>query len=225
MTMSPSIDELDDLKRAWQSLDRRVERQEAQSRQRGTQERRARARSGLRPLVIGQLIQAALGLAFALAFASFWVDHLDTPHLAICGALLHAYAVMLLAFAVRDLAMIKRIDYAAPVLEIQKRLANLRAWRLRAGLWFAVAGCFMWTPLLILAFYWMGVDLWVVKPVMVWLYVASSFACLGLSYALLRFSRRPGKERLAKALHDSSVGRSLARALAAVAEVERFERG
>ena len=45
------------------------------------------------------------------------------------------YGVMMIIFAARDLYLIKDFDYAAPVLVLQKQIAELRRWHLRAGLW------------------------------------------------------------------------------------------
>jgi hypothetical protein len=184
----------------------------------------ASLRGGFRPLVAGQTIQIIFGVMLALYSGGFWFRHLGTPHLMIYGLLLHAFALMMIVFASRDLVLIYGIDYDAPVLAIQKQIAALRAWRRRAGLWFAVTGCFMWTPFLLVIFYAMGVDVWVRKPQVVGWYIASSFLCLGLSYGLLRWSRRPGQTRLAKFLQDSSADRSVTRAQAMLEEIDRFER-
>ena len=215
---------LDDLKIAWQTLDRRLERQHALALQQFKETKLARLRGGFRPLVTAQSIQVIFGVMLALYSGGFWFRHLGTPHLMVYGLLLHAFALMMIVFASRDLVLINSIDYDAPVLAIQKQIAVLRAWRLKAGVWFAVTGCFMWTPFILVMFYVMGVDVWVRNPRVVGWYVASSFLCLGLSYALLVWSRRPGQTRLAKHLQDSSAGRSVTRAQAMLDEIERFER-
>jgi hypothetical protein len=215
---------LDDLKTAWQALDRKLERQHTLALHQFKDTKLANLRGGFRPLVTGQTIQIVIGVLVALFAGGFWFKHIGAPHLMICGLLLQAFAVMTLVFAIRDLVLIHGIDYDAPVLAIQKQLAALRAWRLRAGVWFAVAGCLMWAPCLLILFYVMGADVWVRKPQVVYWYIASSFLCLGLSYGLLWWSRRPGQERLAKYLRDSSAGKSVTRAQEMLAEIECFER-
>lgn len=222
--MNMPTTELDDLKAAWQMMNRKLERQHALALHQFKESKMARFRSGFQPLVAGQVIQLVLGAILAAICARFAVQHLLTPHLLVYGASLQAYGLMLALFAVRDLVLISRIDYDAPVIIIQKQIAALRAWHLRAGLWFAVGGCFMWTPLLLVIFYAAGADLWLVKPQMVYWNVLSSFVCLGASYGLVLWSRRPGQEKLAKHLSDSSVGRSVARAQALLEEIEQFER-
>jgi hypothetical protein len=214
--------ELDDLKAAWQDLDRRLEAQQHLTRLAFRDSRFERMRRSMLPLAAGQLLQIVAGLALCLLFAPYWIAHWGTAHLVACGMLLHAYGVMLVAFAAGDLLRIARIDYAAPVLEIQQRLGELAAWRGRCVVWFVVAGCFIWVPLALIAFNALGADLWLHRPQMVGWFVGSSCVALGASWALARFARRPGQERLAQALADSAVGRSLAKARTVLAEVAEF---
>lgn len=216
--------ELDDLKLVWQNLNRNLERQHTLALHQFKESKLARFRSGFRPLAIGQAVQAICGALLAAASARFWVNHLGTPHLMTYGILLHAYGVMLIVFAVRDLVLIHGVDYGAPVVAIQKQIARLRAWHVRAAIWFAVVGCFIWVPLLLMVFSWLGVDIWTSKPEAVYWNLFSSFVCLALIYGLVWWSRRPGQTRLANYLRDSSAGRSLLRAQAALDEIERFER-
>jgi hypothetical protein len=216
--------ELDDLKLVWQNLNRNLERQHALTLHQFKESKLARFRSGFRPLVIGQVIQVICGAWLAAVSARFWVNHLGMPHLMVYGILLHVYGVMLIVFAVRDLVLIHEIDYGAPVIAIQKQIARLRAWHQRAGIWFAVAGCFIWMPLMLIIFQGMGVDVWMTKRDVVYWFFFSGFVCLALTYGLVWWSRRPGQARLANYLRESSAGRSVNRAQAMLEEIERFER-
>ncbi|HSP44798.1 MAG TPA: hypothetical protein VLO30_02280 [Chthoniobacterales bacterium] len=215
---------LDDLKTAWQALDRKLERDHTFALHQLKETRLAKMRGGFRLLTAGQIVQATLGLMLALVAGSFWFDHLGTPHLMVYALSLHGFGIMMIGFAIRDLFLIHAIDYDAPVLAIQKQLAELRTWRLRAGICFAVAGCLIWVPGLLIVFYLLGADLWEHEPVVVYWIVISSFLCLGIAYGLLWRSRRPGQERLAKCLQESSVGKSVTRAEEMLGEIERFER-
>jgi hypothetical protein len=215
---------LDDLKTAWQALDRRLERQHTLALHQFKETRVASLRSGFRPIITGRILQTIAGLILAVCAGSFWFDHRGTPHLLIYGLLLHASGVMMMVFAIRDLFLIHAIDHEAPVLAIQRQLAALKAWRLRAGVWFAVAGCLLWLPGLLIVLYLLGADVWVHKPEVVYWNIAVSFLCLGAAYGLLWLSRRPGQERLANYLRESSVGKSVTRAQEMLAEIERFER-
>ena len=215
--------ELDDLKAAWQMLDRNLERQNALALHQFKESKLARFRSGFRPLIVGQIIQLIAGVLLAVFAGSFWVDHVGVPHLMFYGISLHLYGIMFIVFAARDLFLISRLDYAAPVLVLQKQIANLRAWHVRAAVWFGVAGCFIWIPLMLVIFYKLGADVWARNPDVVGWFVLSSFVCLGIFYGIIFWSRRPGREKFARNLANSSAGRSVKRAQAMLDEIAGFE--
>ncbi len=156
--------ELDDLKLAWQTLDRRLAQQNALNLYQFKENKLAKVKSGLRPLMLGQTIQLSTGVLMMMLFAPFWVEHIATPHLLVYGLSLHLYALMLVIYAARDLHMIGNIDYSAPVVSIQKQLAQLRSWHLRMGPIFAFSGCVIWIPLVLVVFYWLGADVWINAP-------------------------------------------------------------
>ncbi|MDQ6654460.1 MAG: hypothetical protein M3Y80_01415 [Verrucomicrobiota bacterium] len=217
-------DEFNDLKQIWQSINLAREDQDAFTSHQLQQNKRTSLRGGFRPLVIGQIVQIVCGLLIALVSGSFWFDHRNVPHLLITGLLLHGYGLMMIVFAVRNLVVIQRIDYSAPVLAIQRHLLALRAWRLQAAWWLGVAGCFIWIPLLLMFFYAGGIDLWVHQPMVVYLDIVSGLVCLSFFYGLVRWSRRPGQEKLARALQRSAVGQAVTRLQAEMEELSRFER-
>ena len=214
---------LDDLKVAWNELSQKLERQNALALHQFKENKLARFRSGLRPLVLGQIIQLIIGIGITAFSATYWVTHLSRPPLLICGLLLQAYGIMFIAFAARDLLLIRRIDYASPVVEIQKQLAELRGWHLRAAAWHGLTGSVVWLPVMILLLHGLGADeSWISQPQkMIWL-ISSIAICLGLNYALMRLSRSPG--RCGRALQKSWIGSAVNRAQAALDEIEEFER-
>lgn len=224
--MSP-ITDLDDLKTAWQTLNRNLERQHALTLEQFKESKLTRFRSRLRPLLVGQTIQIICGALLALLAASFCVEHIGTIHLMIYGLLLHGYGLMLIGFAVYDIVLINRIDYATPVVTIQKQLAALRGWHLRTTVWLAIAGSFIWVPLMLVIFYWLGADLWAKEPQVVYWFILNIFFCVGfiaLSYGLIRYARWPWQSKLAKYFQHTSAGRSVNRAQAVLEEIQRFER-
>ena len=214
--------ELDDMKLAWQTLDRRLELRNALDLELRKERKLDKMKSGLRPLVIGQAVQMALGILMIVLFAPIWARHLATPHLLVYGLSLHAYALMMILAAARDLQLIRSIDYSSPVLEIQKRIAELRAWHLRIGPYFAIVGCVMWVPITLVVFYWLGADIWVHAPQVVYWLVASSFVCVAVTWGFLRWLRS-SKTRFARSVAEGAGGKSVLRAQAALAEIARFE--
>lgn len=212
--------ELDDMKLAWQTLEHRLERQQALNVQIFRQSRLDKVRGGLRPLVWGQVIQLVFGLLFAGMAGAFWTTHAHVTHLLVCGLLVHAYGLLLIIFAVRVLYLLRRLDYSAPVLAIQRQLADLRAWRVRVEAPVnTVLGCFIWIPVLWMNLAWYGIDLW--SPgFMLWA-MSSSLVGLVAVALVVWLMRRVG---MARRIEDSSAGRSVQKAEAALEEIASFER-
>ncbi len=216
--------ELDDLKSAWQTLSRNLERQHALTLHQFRETKRTRFRSGFRWLVIGQILQIICGGLLAIFAARFWFSHLGVVHAMIYGISLHAYGVMLIIFAGRDLELIRRLDYSAPVVELQKQIAELRQWHVRSALWFGITGCLIWIPFILALAYSAGADIWTHNPRVVGWLVVSGLLPAALLLGVVLWSRRPGKAKLARILEENSVGRSVKRAQALVDEIAEFER-
>jgi hypothetical protein len=217
--------ELDDLKLAWQTLDRRLREQNTLSRQLLTVNRLDKARAQLRPLYLGQILQIVGGAALALVAAPFWVAHRDVPHLLIAGLTVHAYAIAMIVLAARTLYLLSRVDYAAPVLVIQKQLATLRDFYVRNGLIVGLAWWWLWMPLMMIAFMtWFGADLYARAPSVVGIGSAIALVGLAATWGILRWSRDPRRPRLARFVEDGVTGASLRRAQTSLAELVEFER-
>lgn len=217
--------ELDEMKSAWLALDRRMQRQEILNVHFFQEGRLDKLRASLRPLVASRIVQIIVGGLLAILFAPFWIEHLDTPHLVVIGLLLHGYALTFIVFAARDLYMIRRVDYSAPVVEIQRRLAELRAWRIRVAVVFGAIGCFNWIPLVLWLFVVVfGVDVYALNPEVVYVFIASGFACLGFMLLLIRWAWNPRRARFAESLEDSVVGRSIGKAEKLLDEIAAFAR-
>jgi len=216
--------ELDDLKSTWQTLSRNLERQHALTLHQFRETKRTRFRSGFRWLVIGQILQIVCGVLLAVFAARFWSAHLGVIHAMVYGISLHAYGVMLIIFAGRDLELIRRLDYSAPVVELQKQVAALRKWHVRSAWWFGVTGCLIWIPFILAIAYSAGADIWLRNPGVVGWLVVSGLVPVALLVGVVLWSRRPGERKLARILEESSVGRSVNRAQALVDEIAQFER-
>lgn len=217
--------ELDEMKNAWLSLDRRLERQEALALATFRERRLDRLRALLRPMLVGRIVQIVAGALLALTFAPFWVEHLATPHLVVIGASLHLYALMLIVGGARDIHLMRRIDYAAPVVEIQQGLGELRAWILRSAPVYGSAGCFVWVPFVLWAFMVLfGADIYAHAPEVVYWLVASSAVPFAIMLLVLHWVRRPGRSKWAAMLERSVVGSRLAKAQRFLDETAVFAR-
>jgi hypothetical protein len=217
--------ELDEMKNAWLALDRRLERQEALNLATFRERRLDRARASLRPMLIGRIVQVLAGAILAMTFAPFWVEHLATPHLVVIGASLHLYALMLIVGGLRDIYLVRRIDYAAPVVEIQQRLVELRAWLVKSAPVFGAVGCFIWVPFVLWAFMALfGADLYAHAPEVVYWLLASGAACLVPMWLVLRWVRQPGRSKWAALLERSVIPGSVYKAQRFLDEVAAFAR-
>lgn len=216
--------ELDELKNAWQALGRQLERQETLQWQLLRERKLEHVRRGLRPLAWGQALQFLLGIGLILLGVACWTRNTDVPGLFWSGLLVHAFGVAHVALAGITLALIGTFDYSAPVLRIQKQMAQLRrVYAINAN----VCGAPWWVMwlLVVLAFAGLGevepaagTPLWIQLSLA--LGVAGWLATYALGWFAHRRARRAGREG---GLIDESDAIRRGRAL--LDEIAEFERG
>ena len=119
------------------------------------------------------------------------------------------------------------IDPAGPVAEVQARLEQLQALRLRATRWTLLLSPLLWTPLaLVFGRAILGVDL---QRAVGWPWLIANLALgyaaipLGL-WTLARASRRWGESAVWRRLRDDVAGRTLAQARRSLEEIAAFRR-
>ena len=220
--------ELDEMKLAWQAMGQQLERQNALQLELLRQGRADRLHRHLRPLAWGQSLLIVLGVAIMLWGISFWSTHLGIWQAVACGAFMQLFGTLAFAFPIRLLVMQQGIDYTAPVLDIQRRLARMRVWRVKVEApVFAVLGGVVWIPaLLMLAQYEgdrVGLNLWQQgwRPgLMAWLLLSVAVS-VGLVFLIRFVLRRLGHGRW---LENGMAGNAIVRAEAALEEMARFER-
>lgn len=203
--------EMHDLQQAWNQLDERVrEQQDVLLRlERRTVLTGIRAR--LRVLALGPVVQLAIGVLIALWAGGYWTAHLDQAHLVVCGVAIHLYGLGLAIAAGLQLAALLRVDYHAPVLEVQRRLLALRRVRIAGERVMLIAGFVAWLPLLIVALRGAGLDLWLAHPGNVLANLAVALGLAALVGGLVHRFR-------ARFEHDAA-GRRLREAEAELAEL------
>ena len=216
--------ELDDLKTAWQTLDRRLQQRNMLDLQLLREHRLDKARTGLRPLYWGQIAQILFGVMLVLLGVAYWTAHRGQPVLLTMGIALHAFGVVTAVMAGITIGQIGRIDYTAPVVAIQKRLAALRRAYVITGMVAGLSWWLMWMPFTTVVFGLLGADL---SGLTFWVYLLGTLigiAGLLATAAFHRWSRSPAHARWGKALDDTLTGKSLRTAMAHVEEIARFER-
>ena len=217
--------EIDELKAAWQTLDRRLDQHNRINLLRFTEQRVAKARSRLRPLFFGQLAQILSGVLMIALGVGVWSSHRDVPNLLISGLIVHIYGVAMIIIAGITLGMIASINNAAPVVEIQKRLAALRRFYIRGGMAIGLAWWLIWIPFVSVFFNWLaGVNFFERAPSVVVVGIVIGLVGLFATWLFHRWAHNPQRPRLAKFLDNSMTGSSLRRAREELDVLNEFER-
>lgn len=217
--------ELDELKQAWQSLDRRIDQQYTLQLH-VFRDRKLEALHGhLRPLVWGHALQILFGVLLILLAVSVWANHLREAHLLVAGLVVHVYGVAAAIFGGVMLSRISRMDNSAPVLDLQKQLARVRRQYVIGGMWVGLPWWLLWVPCAMLVFMALfGADFYRNAPMVVWINLGVGVLGLLATWAFHRWSHHPSRPRLAKRLDDSLSGSSLRKAQAVLTEIAQFER-
>ncbi|UHQ19564.1 hypothetical protein LVB87_15465 [Lysobacter sp. KIS68-7] len=161
--------ELHELESAWKTLDQRVARQDEDLARLRVETRGLRSRWRLHLATLGQVVQIGIGLLFAVWGGGYWFDHLGTPHLVAYGLGVHLYGIALLGAAISLIVRLARVDYAAPVADVQQALLDLRRTRIVTERILWLMGAVAWVPLLMMALSAIGFDVWLRSPAWVWM--------------------------------------------------------
>ena len=215
--------ELDELKATWQALDRKLQQSNAIQLQLFKDGRMKNMRAGLRPLLWGQIVQILFGVLTTLIGIAFWSQNRDVTHLFCTGLILHIYGVLTIIAAGFTLGRIRTIDYAAPVLSIQKQLASVRRAYVGSGLMVGYAWWLLWIPFAVVVFDLLGVDIITVAPGFVLLSTAVGIAGLLAMWGFHRWASSSRRGKFAQGYAESLSGVSLRRAQHVLDEVKQFE--
>lgn len=216
--------ELDDFKSAWRSLDRRLQRDDTLRLHVLRERKLDKARGSLRPLFWGQVAQILFGIPFILLASLLWMSQPAHASSIVAGVLVHGYGVLMIVAAGVVLGALREVDYAAPVLEIQKKLLRARTLYIRSGMVAGLPWWFLWIAILQVLAGLGDVDLLAKAPSLVWIgYGIGAVGLLG-TWWFHRWARRPQRAAFGRKMDDSLSGGSLRKALAQLDELQRFER-
>lgn len=211
--------ELDELKSAWAALDRHLQQQTALNTHLFRERKLDKVSKGMRRLYWGKIAQILFGDALIYFGIVSTMRYLGNMPLLICSVFMLLYGVLIVVFGGVSLARISRIDYAAPVLDIQKRVGTLHRAHITANLWAGLPWWFLWIAIFALEMKAnVGVDLFVSSPAFI--SVSAAIGVIGF-VTTLWFYRRP---RAAETQDYATVPRGLRDAGAALDEIARFER-
>jgi hypothetical protein len=215
--------ELDEMKAIWQLLDKRLERENSMTFAMLRHQKLDGAKTSLRPLVVGQLLQLLWGATFILLAGLLWATRPSALPVIVAGVIVHAYGVGCVIVAGLVLSAIHRIDYAFPVVEVQGRLARVRRAYVVSGIVGGFTWWFFWVPLLMVLGGLVRVDLYAHAPSVVWIGIAVGAIGLSGTWWLYLHSRKSSNPRLRRVVDNAMIGRSLQRAQAQLEEVRSFE--
>ncbi len=219
--------ELDELKRAWHELDRRMEAIDLKLERVQKEVKLSRTRVLLRRFGGVLLFELVCNTVAVVLLGSFLTDHIDELRFAIPTLILHLAALALIVVGIRQLALIARIDYSLPVVAIQRQLALVRTLRVRSIQWTFLLAPLLWTPLAIVcAQGFLGLDLYAglgMQFIAINIGVGLFVIPLGIQ-AARACAGRLGNSPILRRMADSVAGYSLTRALTLVQEIEMFER-
>ncbi len=207
--------DLDELKQAWTQMQVRVDRLERADAQRTS-------RSALRGIRVRLWLGEGVWAVLVAAAAAFWSTHLDRPPLLLAGLALHVYGVVALILGGVQLRALAAIDFSAPILELQRRLAALIRLRARCSLALGLPWWFLWLPCMIVGLTALsGVEFY--EPV--WALSSLAVGAVGLAITVAvarRIAARTPPDRGLPRLVDELAGRALVRAARETDEVAGF---
>ncbi|HET8898046.1 MAG TPA: hypothetical protein VFN09_04650 [Rhodanobacteraceae bacterium] len=217
--------ELDDMKHAWAELALRQDGIEqllkADQRDRGMD----RARTTLRWSLAGAGIELLAWIVGTALAASFWVHERHTTHWLLMGLLLHAYGIAGIWACATDLLLLTRIYlFDAPVLVLQRRLAQLRRFRVVSTLALGLPWWLLWVlATFVLARALTGADLYLAAPGWFWISLAFGAVAVGASVWLARrVAATPQRAPFWQRIIDDLSGRNLKRAAREMDALARF---
>jgi len=216
--------ELDDMKLAWQALDRRLDLQNALSLRQFRHDRLDRTRSRMRKFYWGKIVQILFGDALILFGIFAAMRFQSVPQLLACALSVLAYGLLTIVCGGVTLFKISRIDYAAPVMEIQKQVGELRRLHIFTSLCLGLPWWFLWIAIFVLEVKAnVGVDLFVNAPAFIWANVAVGAIGLAATLWFRRVSHRAANTRWRDAFDRVFTARSLGEATNELDEIARFE--
>ena len=144
--------ELDDMKTLWDAYDRKLDTSIRLTTRLLNAPMLKKAQTAMTRLVRLWQIECALNLAAVVWLGWFESNHFTQPRFLVPALVLHAGGIALLITYARRILAVRRIDYAQPIMAIQKALESVRIAEIHATKWTLLLAPIAWTPFLIVAF-------------------------------------------------------------------------
>lgn len=213
--------ELDDLKAAWAAQDARIARVLAIQEHLLRDRQLGKARRALAPYIVRRAFETAAAAVALAGLASVVARHAAEPRYLLVGGATLVVVAGALAGGIALLAGALGIDYARPVLAIQRDLEALRRREAHVTAWSILGGVVVWLPIGLLGLEAIGGPPLLAAADLAWLVANLAFGVLVTLAAVAWARRSPRRGRLVDALS----GRAPRAAANHLAEIAAFEAG
>ncbi len=216
--------ELDDLKSAWQSLDRKLDLQNALLLDQAREKRFKTLGRRLLPLRFGKAVQMMFGALLILPSVSVWGEYRLGSLLFWSAIAMHVYGVVLIILGGIMQGKLSEFDRGESVLENQRRLASARRFQVLSGMAVGLPWWFIWVPFsAVIVAAVADIDMYAKAPgVMAWMFFGG-VAGWALTIVVYRWAMQ--KPKWAARMERSAAGRSFERAKQTLDELNAFEQG
>ena len=136
--------ELDALREKWAEQDRRLEASIRLNQRLLREVKLSRVRSPLQRFAWMAGIGAAFEFVGIVLMGQFLAAHWDEPRFFGPALLLHGWLIAMFGSAVRQVILVRGIDYDQPIAGIQRQLEELRVLRVRTAQWGMLTGQLVW---------------------------------------------------------------------------------
>ncbi len=222
--------EFEELQAAWRELNRRVEHGESLIRDTRKRVHMDHVRTVLRYWSWVPAIELAFGIVTVLFVGFFlarhWTSVLVEPAGMIPGLLIAALGLAVFAASVRQLSLIAGIDYAAPVITMQRRMHATRRLRLQMTWWDLLIGIPLWPVFVIFVLQTLGSygSYRLFSPTWLLVNFLAGLAIVAMVIGIARWlSRQAFASPMLARVAEEITGKGLTRAIAEMDELTRFE--
>ncbi len=217
--------ELDELKLAWQNLDDQLQQQNQINLSLLRDKKTDKTRKSLRPLYWGHVLQILLGIVSIVLGVAVWTKNFDNTPILISGLLIHLYGIALIITAGQVMHQITKLDYSAPVLNIQKHILRIERTYVNNGWVIGLPWWLLWLPFTLGLAALGGIDLYAKASGSGWVVWSIIFGVIGMlaTWLWYRWARNPNNPERANRINQAIAGTSLTRAKRFVQELQQFE--
>ena len=216
--------ELDELKSTWQALHSRVDALETAGRaaQRSLRVQRVRARLNI--FVGLPLFELLVGVAWMALLARYLFAQ-SQPRFFLPGLVWFGVGLVTVVTSAWQLGALATLDYAGPVLAIQRKLVTVRLVRLRVNQWLLLLSPLLWLPFIIMAAHGLlGLDLYAFGAVwLLWNAAAGAAVIVLIAWIARRYGTRLAQTGLGRRTIDELSGRGLAQAIQMLNDIGAYQ--